>query len=141
MLTREVLNGLSAGTLPGLLGVEVLEVEPGRVKARAAVRPDLLAPNGYLHAASIIALGRHGLRLRCDGEPAPRRHRLHHHRVEDKLPRHRADGAIACAARMVHGGRTTQIWDAEVTDEGRGRVIALFRCTQFVLYAREAAKG
>ena len=42
---------------------------------------------------------------------------------------------IACRARMVHGGRTTQVWDAEVAD-GTGRTLALFRCTQMVLYAR-----
>jgi uncharacterized protein (TIGR00369 family) len=46
------------------------------------------------------------------------------------------DGAIACDAHLVHGGRTTQVWDAEVTHEGTGRTIALFRCTQMVLYPR-----
>ena len=42
---------------------------------------------------------------------------------------------ITCRARMVHGGRTTQLWDAEVAD-GTGRTLALFRCTQMVLYPR-----
>ena len=34
----------------------------------------------------------------------------------------------------MHGGRTTQVWDATVTDEATARVIALFRCTQMLLY-------
>jgi acyl-coenzyme A thioesterase PaaI-like protein len=34
----------------------------------------------------------------------------------------------------MHAGRTTQVWDAEVKSEASGKTIALFRCTQIVLY-------
>ncbi len=34
---------------------------------------------------------------------------------------------------MLHGGRTTQVWDATVRRESDGRTIALFRCTQYLL--------
>jgi acyl-coenzyme A thioesterase PaaI-like protein len=40
-----------------------------------------------------------------------------------------------CEARMAHGGRTTQLWDATVTN-AEGKALALFRCTQLVLYPR-----
>jgi uncharacterized protein (TIGR00369 family) len=46
------------------------------------------------------------------------------------------EGAIACEARLGHGGRTTQVWDATVVDERSARTLALFRCTQLVLYPR-----
>jgi uncharacterized protein (TIGR00369 family) len=46
------------------------------------------------------------------------------------------DGAICCEAKLVHGGRTTQVWDATVSDEEGGEPIALFRCTQMILYPR-----
>ena len=46
------------------------------------------------------------------------------------------DGAIACRATPVHLGRTTQVWDAVVTIEGTERKIALFRCTQMVLWPK-----
>ena len=42
------------------------------------------------------------------------------------------NGTIACGARLVHGGRTTQLWDATVTDP-EGQTMALFRCTQLIL--------
>jgi acyl-coenzyme A thioesterase PaaI-like protein len=45
-------------------------------------------------------------------------------------------GAIGCEAKLVHGGRTTQVWDATVSDEEGGKPIALFRCTQMILYPR-----
>ena len=38
---------------------------------------------------------------------------------------------------MAHGGRTTQVWDAVVTDAEGGKPLALFRCTQLILYPRE----
>jgi acyl-coenzyme A thioesterase PaaI-like protein len=41
-------------------------------------------------------------------------------------------GTISCEARLVHGGRTTQVWDATVSAPD-GRPLALFRCTQLVL--------
>ena len=46
------------------------------------------------------------------------------------------EGTIACVATAVHLGRTTQIWDATVTDKASGKTIALFRCTQMILYPK-----
>ena len=48
------------------------------------------------------------------------------------------DGALRCSARLVHGGGRTQVWDATVRREDDERVIALFRCTQFLLPADDA---
>jgi 1,4-dihydroxy-2-naphthoyl-CoA hydrolase len=45
------------------------------------------------------------------------------------------EGGVRCTAHLVHGGRTTQVWDAVVTREADGKAIALFRCTQILLYA------
>ena len=35
---------------------------------------------------------------------------------------------------MAHGGRTTQVWDAQVRRGSDDRIIALFRCTELILY-------
>jgi uncharacterized protein (TIGR00369 family) len=45
------------------------------------------------------------------------------------------EGRIEVVATNAHAGRTTQVWDAAVTVTG-GRTIALFRCTQSVLWPR-----
>ena len=47
------------------------------------------------------------------------------------------EGMIACVATPAHLGNTTQVWDAVVTDGARGRRIALFRCTQLILWPRK----
>ena len=44
------------GYLPGLIGVRFTEVVENRVSAELDIRDELLAPNGYLHAATVIAL-------------------------------------------------------------------------------------
>jgi 1,4-dihydroxy-2-naphthoyl-CoA hydrolase len=133
MAKVEEFNAWSSGTLPGLLGIELCEVARGQVKARLPVRPELLAPNGYLHAASVIALadtasGYGTLATLPDGSKGFTTIEL-----KTNFLGTARDGFIACEARLVHGGRTTQIWDAQVIDESTGRVIALFRCTQLLL--------
>ena len=47
-----------------------------------------------------------------------------------------SEGSIACLATAQHLGRNTQVWDAVVTDEANGKKIALFRCTQMVLWPK-----
>jgi len=44
------------------------------------------------------------------------------------------EGAIRCEARVVHAGRSTQVWDAEIRSEADRRLLAVFRCTQMVIY-------
>src|SRR5256886_8537825 len=52
----ELLNQRGTGRLPGLVGFHVTAFAEGRIDAELDIRPDLLAPNGYLHAATVIAL-------------------------------------------------------------------------------------
>jgi 1,4-dihydroxy-2-naphthoyl-CoA hydrolase len=124
------------GYLPGLIGIEVGEVARGHVTSRLAIRQELLAPNGYLHAATVIALadtscGYGTVVALPDGARGFTTVELKSNFLGTVL-----EGAIACEATLVHGGRTTQVWDARVTDEATARVIALFRCTQLLLYPR-----
>jgi 1,4-dihydroxy-2-naphthoyl-CoA hydrolase len=102
--------------LPGLVGVEVTSVEDGVVRARLPLREHHLAPNGYLHAAAVIALADTACGYGCilglpDGATGFTTIEL-----KTNFLRTARDGTIECEARLVHGGRTTQLWDAEVVD-------------------------
>jgi uncharacterized protein (TIGR00369 family) len=124
------------GYLPGLVGIEFGEVTKGRVTSRLAVRQELTAPNGYLHAATVVALadtscGYGTVASLPDGARGFTTIELKANFLGTVL-----EGTISCEATLVHGGRTTQVWDARVTDEATARVIALFRCTQLLLYPR-----
>ncbi len=130
------LNALSGGHFPGLIGFTVEQVHDDGLSARLVVRPDLLAPNGYLHAAAVVGLADtacgYATRLALpEGATGFTTIELKSNHLATVR-----DGVIACRARIAHGGRTTQVWDATVTAIGSGRTLALFRCTQAVLYAR-----
>jgi uncharacterized protein (TIGR00369 family) len=123
------------GKLPGYLGIEVLEAEPGagRTVLRLPIRTELLAPNGYLHAASVIALADTAAGYGCVRSLPEGAVGFTTIELKSNFLGTLTEGGLRCEATMVHGGRTTQLWDATVTDEATGKVLALFRCTQLVL--------
>ena len=136
MTTIEQMNARSQGTLPGLIGIEFTGIEPGRTTSRLALRPELLAPNGYLHAAVIIAIADTTCGYGTITNLPKGAQSFTTIELKSNFLNTAREGAIACVATRVHNGRTTQIWDAQVTDETSGKTIALFRCTQLILYPR-----
>lgn len=134
--SADELNALLPGTLPGLLGIVVDSHEPGRLTAHLDIRPDLLAPNGYLHAATVVALADTscGLPTRAllpEGASGFTTIELKSNHLGTAR-----EGRISALATNVHAGRTTQVWDAVVTNPATGKTMALFRCTQSVLWPR-----
>ncbi len=137
MITLEQLNARGKGYLPGLIGVEILSLQPGRVLSRLSVRPELLAPNGYLHAATVITLADTACGYGTLAELPHAAESFTTIELKTNFLGTARAGTIACIARRAHGGRTTQVWDAEVADEANEKTIALFRCTQLILYPRK----
>jgi uncharacterized protein (TIGR00369 family) len=125
--------------LPGVLGIEFDSVESGLVRSRLTVERRHMAPNGFMHAASVIALADtscgYGSQVSL---PAGATGFTTVELKSNFMGTSEVGAVIACRAWLVHGGRSTQIWDAEVTDES-GRTLALFRCTQMVLYPKKAS--
>jgi uncharacterized protein (TIGR00369 family) len=124
------------GRLPGYLGIEVLTVEPRRATMRLPVREELLAPNGYLHAAAVVALADTAAGYGCIASLPEGAVGFTTIELKSNFLGTLTEGAIAVEATLFHGGRTTQVWDAPVVDEATGRTLALFRCTQLVLHPR-----
>ena len=136
MSLPEELNERGTGTLPGLIGVEILEAEKGRLASRLDLREELLAPNGYLHAATVIALADTSCGYGCFVNLPDEAEGFTTAELKSNFLGTKREGIIECEATLVHGGRATQVWDATVTDNESGKKLALFRCTQMILYAR-----
>jgi 1,4-dihydroxy-2-naphthoyl-CoA hydrolase len=127
-------NEASAGRLPGLLGLEVVRAEPGEVDARMALTPEFMAPNGYLHAGTVVSLADTCCGYGCVASLPEGRTGFTTSELKSNFLRSAGpDDALSCEARLSHGGRTTQVWDATVRRESDGKVLALFRCTQYLL--------
>jgi 1,4-dihydroxy-2-naphthoyl-CoA hydrolase len=121
------------GTLPGLFGIDLLVVEHGRVEARMDLKPQFLAPNGYLHAGTVVSLADSCCGMGCIASLPEAASGFTTVELKANFVRTARDGGLRCEARLAHGGRTTQVWDATVTREQDGRELALFRCTQYLL--------
>jgi len=132
--TLQDFNSFGKGHLPGLLGVEIVTVSPEAVQSRMAVRREVMAPNGFLHAASVIALADTSCGYGCIAALPEGAKGFTTVELKANFLGTAREGAIACRATPVHLGRTTQVWDAVVTNEASGAKIALFRCTQMVLW-------
>ena len=131
-LTLAQLNEAGAGLFPGHIGVEIESVEDGVVRGRMELGDRHLAPNGYLHAAAVIGLADTACGYGCILSLPEGATGFTTIELKTNFLRTTLTGTIGCAAKLAHGGRTTQIWDATVSDAD-GRAMALFRCTQLVL--------
>ena len=136
-ITVERMNRRGEGRLPALFGFRIMAVEQGLIVAELDIRPDLLAPNGFLHAATVVALADTACGYGCIAHLPDGADNFTTIELKSNFIGTAREGTLTCVAKPVHLGRTTQVWDATVTRHSDGGTIALFRCTQMVL----AAKG
>jgi uncharacterized protein (TIGR00369 family) len=135
-MTPEHFRTFGAGFLPGLVGVEILSVTAAGVESRMAVRKEVMAPNGFLHGASVIALADTSCGYGCVALLPEGAKGFTTVELKTNFLGTAREGAIYCRATPLHLGRTTQVWDAMVTNEATEAKIALFRCTQMVLWPK-----
>jgi uncharacterized protein (TIGR00369 family) len=132
-ITVELLNERGKGRLPALFGFRVMAVEQGLLVAELDIRPDLLAPNGFLHAATVVALADTACGYGCIAHLPEGADNFTTIELKSNFIGTARESTLTCIAKPAHLGRTTQVWDATVTRHADGGTIALFRCTQMVL--------
>ena len=119
-------------SLAEFVGWERLEPGASAARSRMVVREEHIAPNGFLQATVVVGL--------ADMTCAPFHllpEGVSFTMVELKVNlvgSARCGDEVVCEATLEHGGRTTQVWDAVVRNETSGKKMALFRCTQLLLY-------
>ena len=132
-MTASSLNRFGTGHLPALIGLSIVSVSKQAVESRLEVRRELMAPNGFLHAASVIALADTSCGYGCVANLPEGASGFTTIELKANFLGTAREGAILCRATPTHLGRTTHVWDALVSAEGNGARIALFRCTQMIL--------
>ncbi|MCA3236867.1 MAG: PaaI family thioesterase [bacterium] len=136
MRTPEEFNRLGQQHLPAHLGIVITRTDPDLLQAELRVRAELMAPNGFLHAGSVVTLadtlaGYGCVRNMPEGASGFTTVELKSNHLGTVR-----EGTVVCEARPAHLGRTTQVWDATVSSRETGRTLALFRCTQLLLYPK-----
>lgn len=131
---RDMLNARGAGHLPGHLGVVIETATTEEVAGFLDVRQELMAPNGFLHAASVIGLvdtlcGYGTVANLPEGASGFTTIELKANYLGTAR-----EGRLRGIATPVHRGRTTHVWDARAFRDSDGKTVALFRCTQMILW-------
>jgi 1,4-dihydroxy-2-naphthoyl-CoA hydrolase len=127
-------TALGKSFLPELLGIEVTAVGENFGTARIEIKKSHLAPNGYLHAGTIVTLADTIAGYGCLYNLPENANSFTTIELKSNFSGTAREGIIIAEAKMEHGGKTTQIWDVVIKHEQAAKTIALFRCTQFILY-------
>jgi 1,4-dihydroxy-2-naphthoyl-CoA hydrolase len=135
-LDPDVFNRRGAQNLPGHLGIVINAISPKEVRSHLVVAAQLMAPNGFLHAGSVVTLADTSCGYGCVASLPEGASGFTTVELKSNHLGTARDGTVDCVATPVHLGRTTQVWDATVTHRESGKTIALFRCTQMVLYPK-----
>ena len=128
----EAFSELGAGRFPGYLGIRIAEVGGGRARCELEIETHHLAPNGYLHAGALVGLANTVCGYGCFASLPDGANGFTTVELKTNFLGTALEGTLIAEATLVHGGRTTQVWDATIRADGR--TLALFRCTQLVLY-------
>jgi len=135
-ITAEQFNQRSTGCLPGHLGIVITAIADGEVRAELAVRPFAMAPNGFLHAGTLVTLADTSCGAGCIANLPDGANGFTTIELKSNHLGTAREGTIECVATVAHKGKSTQVWDAVVTHRDTGKTLALFRCTQMVLYPK-----
>jgi 1,4-dihydroxy-2-naphthoyl-CoA hydrolase len=135
-VTPKSMNDRAVGSLIDWMGITILSVTAGELTAEMPVTDNHMAPNGFLHAASVVALadstcGNATVAHLPEGAKNFTTVELKSNHLSTAR-----DGTLFCTATAQHAGRTTQVWDAVVTHVETEKTVALFRCTQMILWPR-----
>lgn len=126
-----------AGALPGVLDIVWDEVATGRAKGRFICARKHMAPNGFMHAAAVVALVDSACGYACVASLPEGASGFTTIEIKTNYLGTAKEGEeVVGEARLVHGGRMTQVWDAEAVNATTGKTIAVFRCTQMILWPR-----
>jgi 1,4-dihydroxy-2-naphthoyl-CoA hydrolase len=116
------------GTLPDVLGIEFLEVTPGRLVARMPVGRQVHQPFGLLHGGASVVLAETlasmGGWLNIDQG----RQSAVGLEINANHLRSVRDGHVTGVATPIHLGRSTHVWDIRITDDN-DKLVCVSRCT------------
>ena len=132
-VTPDQLHGRQADMLPGKFGLTVTRIEEGQLDAQLAIAPWMLAPNGFLHAASIILLADTAAGYACIAHLPEGSKNFTTLELKSNFLATAREGTMRTECRAEHLGRTTQVWAATVFGPN-DKKLTLFRCTQLVLW-------
>jgi uncharacterized protein (TIGR00369 family) len=135
-LSPDQMNERATGYLPHHLGIVITGAGDGEIKAEFSITKSHVAPNGFLHAGSVVSLADTAAGYGCMTHLPEGAVSFTTIELKSNFIGTARQGTVQCTAKAIHLGRTTQVWDATVWEKDSGKTIALFRCTQMILFPK-----
>lgn len=132
--TPEFLNGISKNHFPGFVGITITSVVENKMTAEMKVGEKLFAPNGFLHAGSIVTFADSIAGYSTIAHLPEGGKSFTTIELKSNFMRAKREGTLECESTPEHLGRTTQVWRVIVRDKETQKKVAVFSCTQMILY-------
>jgi uncharacterized protein (TIGR00369 family) len=115
-------------TFDSLIGLEILEMDDEHVRAQVPVRDELKQPMGLVHGGVLSSIAESVASIATFYAVLPEGSSAQGLSNQASFMRPISAGTIHATARRRHRGRTTWVWDVEISDDD-GRLCALVRMT------------
>ena len=130
----EYFNNISKDHFPEMLGIVITHLEEGKMNAKMSVRKEFFAPNDFLHAGSIVTFADTVAGYSTIAHLPEKGKSFTTLEVKSNFIKAIKKGTLYCECTAEHIGRTTQVWRVVVSDMESKKKIAVFSCTQLILY-------
>lgn len=137
MLRKEIsvegFNQISETKFPGKLGIRVTAIEEGKMSAEMPIQADFFAPNGFLHAGSIVTFADTIAGYSTVAHLPEGAKSFTTLELKSNFIGAAKEGTLYAESTAIHLGRTTHVWNVAVSLKATGKKIAHFSCTQLIL--------
>ncbi|ESU31214.1 esterase [Bacillus sp. 17376] len=119
-------------TLLGSLGIEITELEKGKVVATMPVDDRTRQPFGLLHGGASVALAETVASVGAFELVDKENEVVVGLEINANHIRAKKDGQVTAVGTVLHQGKTTMVWDIKITDEEE-KLVCISRCTIAVI--------
>lgn len=130
------MNEFFGAKAPGLHGVVFDHAGADEARGHIDVTEPLIAGTGFLFAPAVVSLADTLCAAGCGANLEPGYSFTTVELKVNFLGSAKVGERVVGVARPLHLGRSTHVWDVDVTNETAGRPVAAFRCTQMILQPR-----
>jgi uncharacterized protein (TIGR00369 family) len=119
-------------TLLGSLGIEITELQKGKVVATMPVDDRTRQPFGLLHGGASVALAETVASVGAFELVDKENEVVVGLEINANHIRAKKDGMVTAVGTVLHQGKTTMVWDIKITDEEE-KLVCISRCTIAVI--------
>ncbi|NKE07231.1 MULTISPECIES: PaaI family thioesterase [Mesobacillus] len=123
-------------TLLGSLGIEITQLQKGKVVATMPVDDRTRQPFGLLHGGASVALAETVASVGAFELVDKENEVVVGLEINANHIKAKRDGVVKAVGTVLHQGKTTMVWDIKITDEEEN-LVCISRCTIAVIKRRK----